>query len=140
MKSKIDMGTMNGFLDAGTEVSGEIRFRDTLRIDGKFSGKIVSSNNLIVGESAEIDAEIEVGGISIGGKVSGTIHASQRIEILAKGRVFSSLNTPCLVIEEGALFQGKCDMEASVKPHPEAPSPGSSSFGGLTGSHPPDKR
>jgi cytoskeletal protein CcmA (bactofilin family) len=121
MKGKGEMGTMNGFLDSGTEVSGELRFRDTLRVDGKFRGKVLSSNHLIVGESAEIDAEIEVGSISISGKVSGTISAGQRIEILPKGRVFASLNTPCLVIEEGALFQGKCDMEASAKSRSEEP-------------------
>ncbi|HEX9637065.1 MAG TPA: polymer-forming cytoskeletal protein [Acidobacteriota bacterium] len=137
MKSKIDMGTMNGFLDAGAEVNGEIHFRDTLRIDGKFHGKILSANNLIVGESAEIDAEIDVGGISISGKVSGTVRASQRLEILAKGRVFASLNTPCLIIEEGALFQGKCDMEAAPKP---APASSGAPPGGLTAPRGPDRK
>ena len=49
---------LNGFMDAGTEFHGELRFRNTFRIDGKLKGRIVSENTLIVGEAGEVDAEI----------------------------------------------------------------------------------
>ncbi|MEW6363400.1 MAG: polymer-forming cytoskeletal protein [Acidobacteriota bacterium] len=118
MKKPFSEGDLNGFLDRGTEITGELRFQDLMRIDGKFKGKIQSTNMLVVGETGELDAEIEVGTMSISGKVEGTLKALQKIEIHAKGRVYGTLITPKLVIEEGALFQGKCEMETAVEQRP----------------------
>lgn len=112
MKQK-GAGDLNGFLDRGSTFRGELEFEDTMRIDGRFFGKITSKNELIVGESASIDADIHVGRISISGTVSGKIRADQRIEIHRSGRVYSDLETPALIIEEGAVFQGSCTMQES---------------------------
>ncbi len=114
MKKPFSDGDLNGFLDRGTEITGELRFRDLMRIDGKFKGKIQSTNTLIVGESGEVDAEIDVGTLSVSGRVEGTLKAQIKIEIHNKGKVYGTLISPCLVIEEGALFQGKCEMEPAV--------------------------
>ena len=62
---------LNGFMDEGTEFLGELRFRDTLRIDGHLKGKIVSDNTLIVGESGHVEADIDCGVVSIRGTVHG---------------------------------------------------------------------
>jgi len=101
---------LNGFMDAGTEFHGELRFRNTFRIDGKVKGRIVSENTLIVGESGQVDAEVECGVVSIRGTVSGRIQGRERIELLAGSRVHATLVSPRLVIEEGAFFQGDCEM------------------------------
>ena len=108
-------GDLNGFLDRGSVFRGELEFEDTMRIDGRFHGKITSKNELIVGESASIDADIHVGRISISGTVSGKIRADQRIEIHRSAKVYSDLETPALIVEEGAIFQGSCAM-AEPKP------------------------
>jgi cytoskeletal protein CcmA (bactofilin family) len=102
-------GDLNGFLDRGSTYRGELEFEDTMRIDGRFNGKITSKNELIVGETANIDADIHVGRIAT---VSGKIRADQRIEIHRTGKVFCDLETPALIIEEGAIFQGTCAMES----------------------------
>jgi len=109
MKQK-GSGDLNGFLDRGSSFSGELEFEDTMRIDGRFVGKIVSKNELIVGESANIEGDIHVGKIAVSGTVRGTIKADQKIEIHRSGRVYSDLETPALIIEEGAVFEGKCIM------------------------------
>ena len=101
---------LNGFLDEGTEFSGELRFRDTLRVDGRAKGKIVSDNTLIVGETGQVDAEIDCGVVSIRGRVMGTVRGRQRIELLSGCRVQATLVSPKLVIEDGAFFQGDCRM------------------------------
>ena len=54
-------GELNGFLDRGSSFKGELEFEDTMRIDGRFSGKIVSKNELVVGESAHIEGDVHVG-------------------------------------------------------------------------------
>ncbi|HEY3056807.1 MAG TPA: polymer-forming cytoskeletal protein [Thermoanaerobaculia bacterium] len=103
-------GDLNGFLDRGASFKGEMEFEDTMRIDGKFNGKIVSKNELIVGESAHIEGDLQVGRIAISGTVIGKIVAEQRVEIHRNGKVYSDIETPALVIEEGAIFQGNCQM------------------------------
>ena len=108
-------GDLNGFLDRGSSFRGELEFEDTMRIDGRFNGKITSKNELIVGESATIDGEIHVGRIAISGTVMGKIRADQKIEIHRSGKVFADLDTPTLIIEEGALFQGNCAMGETKK-------------------------
>ncbi len=101
---------LNGFLDEGTELSGELRFRDTLRVDGRVKGKVVSDNTLIVGETGQVDAEIDCGVVSIRGRVTGTVRGRQRIELLSGCRVQATLVSPKLVVEDGAFFQGDCRM------------------------------
>jgi cytoskeletal protein CcmA (bactofilin family) len=101
---------LNGFMDQGTEFEGELRFKDTFRIDGSVKGRIVSDNTLIVGESGRVDADIECGVVSIRGTVTGRVLGRERIELLAGSRVQASLVSPKLLIEDGAFFQGQCDM------------------------------
>jgi cytoskeletal protein CcmA (bactofilin family) len=108
MKGK--SGDLNGFLDRGSSFKGELEFEDTMRIDGKFNGRIRSKNELIVGESAHIEGDIHVGRIAISGTVVGKIVAVQRVEIHRNGKVYSDVDTPALIIEEGAIFQGNCVM------------------------------
>src|SRR5829696_5143283 len=103
-------GDLNGFLDRGSSFKGELEFEDTMRIDGKFNGRIVSKNELIVGESAHIEGDVLVGRIAISGTVVGKIVAAQRVEIHRNGKVYSDVETPALIIEEGAIFQGNCVM------------------------------
>lgn len=110
MKSGKSSGELNGFLDRGSSFRGELEFEDTMRIDGRFHGSIHSKNELIVGESATIEGEIHVGRIAISGTVIGKIKADQKIEIHRSGKVYSDLETPALVIEEGAVLQGNCTM------------------------------
>jgi len=108
--TKIRSGEINGFLDRTTVMKGELGFADTMRIDGRFSGRIVSDNVLIVGETAEINAEIDVAAISVMGRVSGVLRATSRVEVHPGGVLLADIITPVLRIEEGAIFQGRCDM------------------------------
>ena len=69
---------ISGFLAEGTVISGEIRFPDILRVDGKVTGKLQSEKELVVGETGDVEAEIEVGVLSVSGKVSGTLRIKER--------------------------------------------------------------
>jgi cytoskeletal protein CcmA (bactofilin family) len=105
-----DHGEISGFLDEGTEFNGDLVFRNTMRIDGKFKGTVTSKNYLIVGETAEIEGEVNVTNVSINGKVKGKIKADGKVEIHSKGKVFCDIDTPKLVVEDGAFFRGNCNM------------------------------
>jgi cytoskeletal protein CcmA (bactofilin family) len=101
-------------LSEGTEIEGEVRFAEELRVDGRIDGKIVSeSGRLLVGETGHIEAEIRVGGASISGTVSGTLLATKRVEIHSTGKFYGNIHCPALIIEEGAVFEGNCAMASS---------------------------
>ena len=117
LKEHVIHDDISGFLAEGTEIKGEIRFRDVLRVDGKISGKIESEGELVVGESGEIDAEVQVGILSVSGRVAGTMKIRDKVEIHAKGRISGDLTVdkPNLVIHEGAVFEGDINMNAARK-------------------------
>ena len=106
-------GEVNGFLDAGSHMKGELHFEDTFRIEGKLTGSVVSKGQLIVGQGGEIEGDIRVERIYISGTVRGTLHAGELIDIAATGKVVADLFTPSLTIENGAFFEGRCSMQAS---------------------------
>lgn len=118
MQRSETLGRVSGFIDKDTEIVGDIKFKDSFRIDGKFKGKILSGSSLIIGETGEVEADIEAGSISINGRVKGSLSASDRIEIFSQGRVIGKLIAPKLIIEEGAFFQGSCQMELKALEKP----------------------
>lgn len=102
---------INAFLGEDTEFEGKFSFTGAVRIDGKFSGEILSSGTLIIGESAVMKAQIHVADIIISGEVHGDIFAENKIEISVPGKLFGNIQTPKLIIEEGVIFEGNCKMK-----------------------------
>jgi cytoskeletal protein CcmA (bactofilin family) len=105
---------LNGFLDAGGRIKGELSFDDSFRVDGSVNGKVSSEGELVVGEQGLVEGEIEVGTLYVSGTVRARVRASKRLEITAKGRVYGELSTPALIIEEGAHFEGSCVMDRAA--------------------------
>jgi len=106
-----EFGEIDAFIGEKTVIEGTLKFEETVRIDGKVKGKVVSQHSLVLGEKGKVEGEIDVAVASISGEVRGKIKAKKRLELLPKARVYADVITPCLRIEEGALFQGSCQME-----------------------------
>lgn len=107
----IKEGLLSGFVGNGTELTGEASFKGMLRVDGHLSGKIHSDEGtLIVSTNGLIDANIEVAVAQIQGTVNGDIIATKRIELGRVAKVTGNIQTPSLVIEHGAMFEGNCRM------------------------------
>jgi cytoskeletal protein CcmA (bactofilin family) len=100
---------LNGFLDAGSHLRGELHFEDTFRIDGRLTGKVDSDGDLYVGEHGEVEGEVRVGRLFVTGKVQAIVQA-QRVEVAPGGQLRGEVTTPCLVIDEGAFFEGLSRM------------------------------
>lgn len=100
-----------GWIGRGIEVKGDIAFADRLQVDGKTNGKLTSeSGTLIIGESGEVDAQIDVGVCVVHGSVHGNLIAKSKLEIRKTGRVHGDVITPVLLVEEGAVFNGAIRM------------------------------
>lgn len=103
-------GALTAFIDQGSEFQGKLTFKDTVRIDGRFEGEISSENTLIVGKSGEIQATIASTNVVVNGTVVGDIHARGQLTLHKTARVDGDVNTPLLVVEEGAIFNGCLTM------------------------------
>ena len=107
----IKEGTLSGFVGGGTVVTGEANFKAMMRVDGHLSGRVSSSSGtLIVGANGKVDANIEVAIAIIHGTINGDIIATQRLELGRAAKVNGNIQTPSLVIEQGAVFEGSCKM------------------------------
>ena len=109
---EIKEGNLSGFVGSGTLVTGEANFKALMRVDGHLSGRITSSSGtLIVGANGKVDANIEVAIAVVHGTINGDIIATQRLELGRAAKINGNIQTPSLVIEQGALFEGSCKME-----------------------------
>ena len=118
MKRKDGTDHISTLLGVGTAIEGTLAFNDTIRLDGKVTGKIFSEKGtLIVGERAIIEAEIQVGTAVINGTVNGQIQATDRIDVHAPAKITGDIQAPIVSIETGVGFNGKCTMtKPAVKP------------------------
>ena len=109
------VGEISTLLGRGSEFEGKLTFEGTVRIDGKLSGEIFSDDVLVVGEGAEVHAQIDVGEIIVQGTIVGNIKAKKSVEIHAPGRVRGDITTPSLQIDKGVIFEGRCYMDGIVE-------------------------
>jgi len=102
---------LRSFLGEGTEITGEVRFSEIMRVDSNISGTIISdTGSLLIMEKGRIKASVQVGAVEVSGIVEGTITAKNSVKIHSTGRVYGDIYTPALIIEHGAVFDGKCHM------------------------------
>jgi cytoskeletal protein CcmA (bactofilin family) len=104
-----------GFLEKGVKVEGKLESSGTFRIDSVMKGSLTSSETLILGEHAVIEGQIHGNYVVIAGRFDGVIEAKGRVEIRTKAIVTGEIHTPCLIIEPGAVFDGRCHMLAATQ-------------------------
>ncbi len=109
--------TPNALLGRGAEFEGKLTFEGTVHIEGRFKGEIFSEGTLVVGEGAEVHAEIRVGSVVIQGNVVGNVTASDTVELLAPASLRGNIASPALHIGKGVFFDGACQM-TSKDPQP----------------------
>jgi cytoskeletal protein CcmA (bactofilin family) len=118
------LGEIHALLGRGTEFEGVLAFDGRVRIDGRFKGRIHSDGILVLGDGAEVEAEVEVGTLVVrGGTLRGNVVARQLIEIHAEGRVHGDIQAPQIDIDKGCVFEGKCTMTPEPKPPSTPPVP-----------------
>ena len=113
------VGALTAFIDQGSEFSGKLSFKDTVRIDGRFEGEIASENTLIVGETGQVHANITSETVIVSGEVQGDICARGSITLHKSARVHGNLETVRLAVEDGAQLSGQAKMEGSKPAQPK---------------------
>lgn len=102
---------MNTIIGKDSVIEGTLEVKGGLRIDGMVRGQISATESLSVGDSGRVEADLASVMIVIGGKVAGNILAKEKIELQSKAEVEGDITTKNLIIEEGAVFHGRCNMK-----------------------------
>jgi cytoskeletal protein CcmA (bactofilin family) len=105
-----DDAFVNSIIGEGTTLRGDFDLNGLLRIDGTFHGKVRTSGKVLIGKNGEAECLIVAGTVVIGGKVKGEVVATERITLLSTGVLIGNIVTPRLIIEEGVMFDGKCEI------------------------------
>ncbi len=111
-------GGLTAFIDQGSSFEGKLSFKDTVRIDGHFSGQITSENTLVIGESGVIEADIRSQIVIVSGTIHGNVAALRKVVLHKSAQVDGDVETPSLVMEEGAVLNGKLNMSAASPKKP----------------------
>ncbi len=112
MDSALPATEITALLGRGTHFEGKLHFSGRVRIDGSFRGQISSPDVLIIGEGADVEADIEVGTVIVkGGVVRGSIRASSAVELYVPAQVNGDIHSPEVFMDKGVQFSGKCVME-----------------------------
>lgn len=106
---------INAFLGAGTAYQGKLHFQGSVRIDGVFHGEVTSEGTLVVGQEADVQGTINVGQLVLSGRMTGEVHAREKIVLHRTANLQGRLFTPVLVVEEGAVVEGSITMNGSPK-------------------------
>jgi cytoskeletal protein CcmA (bactofilin family) len=104
--------SLNGFVDSGCTIRGELEFSNYFRVDGRVEGTVRSRSELVVGEGGVVEGEVEVARCVVGGEVHGTIRASEQVLLHASAKVWAEVHTPALVMEDGAFLEGAVSMDS----------------------------
>ena len=119
MKSKeIQITTIIG---AGAECNGDFSAKSSVRIDGVINGNVTVTGALTVGATGRIMGDVKAQAVIVGGEINGNVVAPDRVELTATARVIGDICTSVIVIDEKAIFQGKCDMNQDVSPRKTRP-------------------
>ena len=116
MARDIKEGRLSGFVGHGTTLTGETDFHAMLRVDGHLVGTVSSeSGTLIVGTNGQVDANVAVAAAMINGTVNGDILATEKLHLGRTARVLGNIQSPRLIVEEGAILEGGCSMVRAVE-------------------------
>jgi len=122
MAGKMEIATELNLIAAGTVFDGKLRTPGSIRIDGKITGEVTAAQNVSLGSGGDIEGNISAKNVTIGGRIRGMIVAQEKLVFESKAVVRGDIRAAKLVVDEGAVFDGKCVMGEHV-PAPPIPKP-----------------
>ena len=111
MKVNEKSSELSTILGKGSIFEGKLKVEHTLRVDGKFTGDITTSDALIIGKEGNINGNIKAKTLVVGGHLSGTAEVKDKLILESKAEFHGEMKTSKLVIDDGAIFDGRCSMK-----------------------------
>jgi len=105
------IGELQALLAQGVTFKGKLTFEGRVRIDGHFEGEIFSEGVLILGSTAEVRADIDVGTLIVrGGSLWGNVRAQRLVELYAPAEIHADIAARQLFVDKGVVLDGNCAM------------------------------
>lgn len=124
MFGKSKQPPIRSLIGAGTHITGDVMFRDGLRVDGEVSGRLLAdatgSTLLVISETAQIRGEVHAGHVIINGQVHGPVAATQLLELQPKARIHGEVTYAALEMHQGATIDGTLHPMADGESHKPA--------------------
>lgn len=98
-----------------TVFTGKITAKGSVRIDGGLQGDIITKGDIVVGDTGKIEGNLHARNILIAGELQGNVVASGKLELANTAQIIGDLKVSSLVIDDGAVFQGTCQMDKPGK-------------------------
>ena len=95
---------------AGMRIEGELKSNGNIRVDGVVAGKIQTDQDVLVGDNAQVDADIVAQNAVIGGTVKGNITVKGSLLVMETGKIVGNISCTNLGVREGAFISGNCKM------------------------------
>ena len=103
------------FISEGTQITGEMAVEHDLRVEGAIKGSISVGGALVLGPTGRIEGDVNARSVTLAGHITGNIKALEKLVLEGKSVLLGDLQTRELVIQEGAIFQGRCAMDANAR-------------------------
>jgi cytoskeletal protein CcmA (bactofilin family) len=100
-------------VSAGMRIEGELKSSGNIRIDGLVSGKVQTSQDLVVGPNAQIDADVIAANALIAGTIKGNVTIQNSLSITETGKILGNITCMTLTIKEGGFLMGNCQMRSN---------------------------
>ncbi len=100
----------------GSRFEGKITSSGSLRVDGQVNGDVALTGDLVIGSNGEVTGNIDAQTVTVGGRITGNINVKNKLVLEAKAKIKGDIRASKLIIDEGAVFDGKCDMSGEKRP------------------------
>lgn len=108
-------GKIDTIIGTGVEVKGTFVSKSTIRVDGRIEGGLQSEGDVFIGKEGKVKGDIRSKNVFVGGRLNGNAFAEAKLEILQGGQIFGDIKAPIVVIAEGGIFEGNCEMTTKDK-------------------------
>lgn len=121
MFSKKKQPPIRTLIGEGTQIQGELRFTDGLRIDGEVIGDVIAVGDapsiLVISEKARVTGRVRGGHVIINGQVNGPIQSDELLELQPQARIVGDVRYEVLEMHQGATIDGELrPLKAEEKP------------------------
>lgn len=108
-------GNLNTIIGKGSSIEGTLKVEQSLRVDGRIKGHVSTTDSLVIGKDGEIEGEIITKNAIIGGQVRAKVNATGKVILETNAVFIGEMKTSRIVIDDGAVFEGRCSMQKEAK-------------------------
>lgn len=109
-KNNIPENNSINLIGAGTSITGDIESNGDIRIDGNLKGSLNTKGKVVIGETGNVNGEVNCKNADVSGKIEGKIIVSELLSLKLTAKIFGDIISNKLAIEPGAVFTGTCNM------------------------------